>query len=48
MHDEDYMDQLSNRHWRGLVMLNDVKDGGFDEMLLSIEYLERKYSGKQV
>jgi hypothetical protein len=29
-------------------MLNDVKDGGFDEMLLSIEYLERKYSGKQV
>jgi len=30
-----------------LLMLNDVKDGGFDEMLLSIEYLERKY-GKQV
>jgi hypothetical protein len=48
LHDEDYMDQLSNRHWRGLVMLNDVKDGGFDEMLLSIEYLERKYGSKQV
>jgi hypothetical protein len=46
MHDEDYMDQLSNRHWRGLVMLNDVKDGGFDEMLLSIEYLERKYNDR--
>lgn len=43
LHDESYMDQLSNRHWRGLVVLNDVKDGTFDEMLLSIEYLERKY-----
>ena len=44
MHDEDYMDSLSNRHWRGLVVLNDVKDGHFDEMMLSIEYLERKYA----
>lgn len=43
MHDEDYMDQLSNRHWRGLVVLNDVKDGEFDEMMLSIDYLGRKY-----
>lgn len=43
LHDESYMDQLSNRHWRGLVVLNDVKDGCFDEMFLSIEYLERKY-----
>lgn len=43
LHDEDYMDSLSNRHWRGLVVLNDVKDGYFDELFLSIEYLERKY-----
>jgi len=45
-HDENYMDQLSNRHWRGIVVLNDVKDGSFDEMMLSIEYLERKYGKK--
>ncbi len=45
-HDESYMDQLSNRHWRGLVVLNDVKDGSFDEMMLSIEYLERKHGKK--
>lgn len=44
LHDEDYMDSLSNRHWRGLVVLNDVKDGYFDELFLSIEYLERKYN----
>lgn len=44
LHDEDYMDSLSNKHWRGLVMLNEVKDGGFDEMFLSINYLEKKYA----
>jgi hypothetical protein len=43
LHDEDYMDQLSNTHWRGLVILNEVKDGEFDELFLSINYLSRKY-----
>jgi hypothetical protein len=43
LHDESYMDQLSNRHWRGLLVMNEVADGHFDEMFLSIEYLERKY-----
>ena len=43
LHDESYMDKLSNRHWRGLVVLNEVKDGNFDEMFLSIDYLGRKY-----
>jgi hypothetical protein len=43
LHDESYMDQLSNKHWRGLVILNEVLDGHFDEMFLSIEYLQKKY-----
>ena len=43
LHDESYMDQLSNKHWRGLVVLNEVIDGHFDEMFLSIDYLKRKY-----
>jgi len=43
LHDEDYMDVISNKHWRGLVVLNEVKDGAFDEMFLSISYLEKKY-----
>ena len=42
-HNEDYMDLLSNKHWRGLVVLNEVDDGHFDEMFLSIEYLKGKY-----
>lgn len=45
LHDESYMDQLSNRHWRGLLMMNEVHDGHFDEMFLSVEYLGRKYGG---
>jgi len=43
LHDESYMDKLSNRHWRGLLILNEVEDGHFDELFLSIEYLGRKY-----
>lgn len=43
LHQEAYMDKLSNKHWRGLIVLNEVKDGQFDEMMLSINYLERKY-----
>ena len=45
MHDEDYMDPLSNRHWRGLAMLNEVKDGAFDEMFLSMNYLSKRFGG---
>lgn len=42
-HDEGYMDHQSNKHWRGLVALNEVDDGEFDEMFISIGYLKRKY-----
>jgi hypothetical protein len=47
LHDESYMDRLSNRHWRGLLVMNEVNDGHFDELFLSIEYLERKYGHEQ-
>ena len=47
LHDESYMDQLSNRHWRGLLVMNEVNDGHFDEMFLSIEYLGKKYGNKE-
>lgn len=43
LHDESYMDVTSNRHWRGLVMLHEVKDGHFDEMFVSTNYLQRTY-----
>jgi hypothetical protein len=43
-HNEDYMDKLSNSHWRGLLVLNEVQDGHFDELFLSMDYLRRKYA----
>jgi len=48
LHDESYMDKLSNKHWRGLLVMNEVEDGHFDELFLSIEYLQRKYSNEQL
>lgn len=42
-HDEDYMGPQGNRHWRGCIMLNEVNDGEFDEMFISLDYLKRKY-----
>ena len=44
-HDEDYKGYQGNAHWRGCVMLNDVKDGQFDPMFVSLEYLRRRYHG---
>jgi len=42
-HDEPYMSPLANRHWRGMWFLHEVKDGQFDEMALSINFLKRRY-----
>lgn len=43
-HDEDYLGHQGNKHYRGCVMLHEVKDGSFDEMFLSLEYLVNKYA----
>ena len=45
-HDEDYLTPQTNGSWRGLWMLNEVRNGGFDEMPVSINYLRKKYQGK--
>jgi len=42
-HDEDYLNPVSNRHWRGIYVFHEVKDGQFDEMAVSLNYLKRKY-----
>ena len=42
-HDEDYMGHQGNKHWRGMVMLNEVKEGSFDEMFVSLDFLRKKY-----
>ena len=43
-HNEDYMSSQGNNHWRGFLMLHDVKDGEFDLMPVSMKYLNTKYA----
>jgi hypothetical protein len=38
LHDESYKG-MANDHWRGIVVLNEVRDGRFCEMPLSLDYL---------
>jgi hypothetical protein len=42
-HDEDYLSPITNSHWRGAWFLNEVRDGQFDEMALSLNFLKRKF-----
>lgn len=42
-HTESYLSPFTNNHWRGFYMLHQVKDGSFDEMAVSIDYLKRKF-----
>ena len=42
-HDEDYMGPQGNKHWRGCFMLHEVDNGCFDEMWISLKYLNKKY-----
>ena len=42
-HDEEYLNPQTNRSWRGVWIKHEVKDGQYDEMPVSIDYLEKKY-----
>ena len=42
-HSEEYLNPQTNNHWRRCWMLFDVVDGSFDELPLSLRYLEKKY-----
>lgn len=42
-HNESYMGPQGNKHWRGLVCLHQVKNGEFDEMFVSLDYLKERY-----
>lgn len=42
-HDEAYLNHQTNNHWRGVVVLHEVNNGTFDEMMVSLRYLRSKY-----
>jgi len=46
LHEEEYLNPCTNRHWRGIYVLHEVKNGSFDEMPVSLKYLKKKYGGK--
>ena len=43
MHEEKYKGPQGNNHWRGVVVKNEVRDGEYDIMKVSLNYLLRKY-----
>lgn len=45
-HHEDYLGPQGNAHWRGILVLHDVREGSFDPMFVSLSYLCRRYAGK--
>jgi hypothetical protein len=47
LHDESYKGPQGNGHWRGIVVLNDVRDGTYEIMPLSLDYLRRRYGSKR-
>jgi hypothetical protein len=42
-HQYSYLSPFTNAHWRGAWFLHQVKDGQFDEMALSLDYLKRRF-----
>lgn len=44
-HIETYRGAQGQRHWRGIVVLNEVRDGDFCIMPLTMDYLARHYTG---
>jgi hypothetical protein len=47
-HEESYLGAQGNQHWRGFWMLNDCQDGAFDEMPVSLAYVNSKYPMEKV
>ncbi len=45
-HDEAYLTPQTNEHWRGVWLLNDINNGSFDELPISLSYLKERYAPK--
>jgi hypothetical protein len=47
-HDEPYLGSQGNQHWRGFLVMNEVDDGAFDELWVSLNYINAKYPKERV
>ncbi len=41
-HSESYLNPITNNHWRGIIFLHQVKNGSFDPMCVSMQYLKQR------
>jgi hypothetical protein len=46
LHDEDYLSPMGNTHWRGILILHQVKDGAMSPTPVDLEYLAWRYARK--
>lgn len=44
-HDEDYKGVMGNHHWRGVIIKHNVKDGSYDPLFISLDWLKKEYGG---
>lgn len=42
-HDEDYKGVQGNHHWRGIIVKHNVKDGSYDPLFVSLDWLKKEY-----
>jgi len=45
IHNEDYKGYQGNAHWRGIIIKHEVRDGSYDPMFVSLNYLCKRYEG---
>lgn len=45
VHREGYRGNQGQKHWRGVVVLNEVRNGNYNLMPLTLDYLCRRYEG---
>lgn len=43
MHNEDYRGPQAVNEWRGIIVKHEVRDGDYDPMMVSINYLKRRF-----
>lgn len=48
LHTEDYKGYQGNAHWRGIIVCHNVRDGSYDPMFISLDYLCARYEGVQL
>lgn len=46
-HEEDYKGVQGNHHWRGVIVKHNVKNGSYDPLFISLDWLKKEY-GKTV